>query len=598
MIFYKIHNHNLWPQGVYFKKPQKQFRFFWTSLHFALRFECVFFLRKKPKIKTIYIKKALKAILPDSILFTGFVFLLFCVCPRIEIRASDKKTLRINLETATQIALTNYYLLLSLKNKNTAIKELISERWRDLLPTLGVNMTRQRYIIQDSNDYIYNAILLNVDQIIYDGGKKKLDLDIAQLEEILSREDFKITSSNVRLEVEKNFINTLVALAKVALNKKSVERAKEQLRLAKLEAKLGFTTQIQVLSVASRLQEIEFALVKSVNEYLKAKNDLKLVMSLDHQSDLIIEGNLLTDFYLSYPDLKKETLIENAQNQRSEIVRIKINNKKLAKERELAENAWIPQISVGGSYGRTGITYPLQNDTWNVNVKVVFPLGGSTNTTTENLGMRYNNQASSGFAGTVNPNFNAATSNNLQVLDNMSYSRKVMESKIKLGDSIAEKKRLEQSIAIEVEKASDVVKESYDLITIGSGMVYFRYESMRLMNTKIQVGEAKRSDILFAETELVGAQEKLVDAIGKYCTSVYELEWVSGLQPDSLKLFKYKPNHGNTILPLILQNRPIPKSKAAENFKVKDIEEYFNSPDTDSEADRGLLDAYDPIKKK
>lgn len=441
MIFYKRHDHNLWPQWSDFNKPQKRFRklfrFFWTSLHLALRFECVFFLQDERKVSIFRIRKVLRGILGgSSILFACFIFLL---CSGIEVRASDKKTLRVNLETATQIALTNYYLLLSLKNKNTAIKELISERWRDLLPTLGVNMTRQRYIIQDSSDYIYNAILLNVDQIIYDGGKKKLDLDIAQLEEILSREDFKITSSKVRLEVEKTFINTLVALAKVALNKKSVERAKEQLRLAKLEAKLGFTTQIQVLSVASRLQEIEFALVKSINEYLKAKNDLKLVMSLDHQSDLVIEGNLLTDFYLSYPDFKRETLIENAQNQRSEVVRIKINNKKLAKERELAENAWIPQISIGGSYGRTGVTYPLQNDTWNMNVKVVFPLGGSTNTTTENLGMRYNNQASSGFAGTVNPNFNAATSNNLQVLDNMSYSRKVMESKIKLGDSIAEK---------------------------------------------------------------------------------------------------------------------------------------------------------------
>nr|WP_281493499.1 TolC family protein [Leptospira stimsonii] len=135
--------------------------------------------------------------------------------------------MRINLETATQIALTNYYMLLSIKNKNAAVKELIAERWRDLLPTLGLNVTRQKYIIQDSNDYIYNAILLNVDQIIYDGGKKKLDLDIAKLEETLTREDFKITSSKVKLEVQKNFINTLVALAKVALNKKSVERAKE-----------------------------------------------------------------------------------------------------------------------------------------------------------------------------------------------------------------------------------------------------------------------------------------------------------------------------------------------------------------------------------
>ncbi|EPE81881.1 hypothetical protein LEP1GSC021_0003 [Leptospira noguchii str. 1993005606] len=89
-----------------------------------------------------------------------------------DVYASDKKTLRVNLETATQIALTNYYLLLSLKNKNAAIKELISERWRDLLPTLGVNMTRQKYIIEHSNDYVYNAILVNLDQIVYDGGKK------------------------------------------------------------------------------------------------------------------------------------------------------------------------------------------------------------------------------------------------------------------------------------------------------------------------------------------------------------------------------------------------------------------------------------------
>ncbi|RHX85414.1 transporter [Leptospira stimsonii] len=536
--------------------------------------------------------KALPKLLILSILFSNYI--LF----PIVLDASEKRTMRINLETATQIALTNYYMLLSIKNKNAAVKELIAERWRDLLPTLGLNVTRQKYIIQDSNDYIYNAILLNVDQIIYDGGKKKLDLDIAKLEETLTREDFKITSSKVKLEVQKNFINTLVALAKVALNKKSVERAKEQLRLAKLESKLGFTTQIQVLSVASRLQEIEFSLVKSINEYLKAKNDLKLAMSLDYISDIEVEGNLLTDFYIQNPNFKKDTLIQNAQNERSEILKIKINNKKLAKEKELAENAWIPQVSVGGSFGRTGVNYPLQNDTWNVNFKVTFPLGGSTNTTTENLGMRYNNQASTGFAGTVNPNFNAATSNNLQVLDSMSYSRKVMESKIRLGDSLAEKKRLEQSIAIEVEKAGDSVFESYDLIKIGSGMVYFRYESMRLMSTKLQVGDAKRADILFAETELVGAQEKLVDAIGKYCTSVYELEWVSGMRPDSLSLFQFKPSKGNTILPLILENRPIPKAKIDPNFKSKDLEEYFNQSDIESELDSNTLDEFDPARKK
>ncbi len=109
-----------------------------------------------------------------SIFFAYIIVLFFFLCT--DVYASDKKTLRVNLETATQIALTNYYLLLSLKNKNTAIKELISERWRDLLPTLGVNMTRQKYIIEHSNDYVYNAILVNLEQIVYDGERKSLIL--------------------------------------------------------------------------------------------------------------------------------------------------------------------------------------------------------------------------------------------------------------------------------------------------------------------------------------------------------------------------------------------------------------------------------------
>lgn len=525
------------------------------------------------------------------------IILLFYFLP-FSIFASETKTLRINLKTAKEIALTNYYLLLSIKNKNSAVKQLITERWRDLLPTLGVAVTRQKYIIEDSNDYIYNAILLNVDQIIYDGGKKSLDLDIARLEEILTREDFKITSSKVQLELQRSFINCLAAQAKVALNRKSVERAKEQLRLSKLEMKLGFATPIQAMSVASRLQEIEFALVKSVNEYLKAKNDLKLTMSLDYSADLILEGDLLSDFYITYPNFEKDKLIQHAQSERSEIIRARINNHKLQKEQELAENAWIPQISLGSSYGRTGITYPLQNDTWNMNIKVTFPLGGSTNTTTENFGMRYNNQASTGFAGSVNPNFNAATNSNFQVLDNMSYSRKVMESKIKLGDSIAEKRRLEQSIAIEVEKVGDTVKESFDLIKIGSGMVYFRYESMRLMSTKLDVGQAKRADILFAETELVAAQEKMVDSIGKFLISSYELEWVAGMPTDSLKLFKFSPGNGNTILPLILENREVKKEKVDENFQIKDIEDYFDKADTDTETSSDLLDKIDSQKSR
>ncbi|BDA77824.1 channel protein TolC [Leptospira kobayashii] len=480
------------------------------------------------------------------------------------------------MDTAIQIAATNYYLLQTIKNKNSAIKDLITERWRDLLPTLGVNVIRQRYIITDSNDYIYNGIMLTADQVIYDGGRKGLDLDIAKLEELLSKEEFKITYARLKLDVEKNFMNVLIASGKIALNKKSLERAREQLRLVKLELELGFTTDVQVMSILSRQQEIEFALTKSKNEFLKAKNELKQIMGLSYEADLILEGDLLRDFLINKPTITKNTLIERARNERPEIMRAKVNHHKVEKEKDLAENAWIPQISVGGAYGRTGIEYPLRNDAWNVNFKVTFPLGGSTNTLTENTGVRYNNLANSGFGGNTNPNFNSSTNNDFQFLNNMGYSRKVMESKIKLGAAISERKHLERGIAIEVEKSADSVLEAYDLIRIGSGAVFFRYESLKLMTTRSQVGEAKRADILFAETELVEAQEKLVEALGKYMISSYELEWVSGMVPQTMKLFEYSPKNGNTILPFLLLDKPIDKKGIPEGLRPTDLDEFFD----------------------
>ncbi|MCE9501754.1 MAG: TolC family protein [Leptospira sp.] len=490
----------------------------------------------------IYIKTAAWAF--------GFLLLFLVSHP---VLARPKKVIEIDLEAAIQIAATNYFALKAMRNKNIAIKELITERWRDYLPSVGLVYIRQRYIIADGQDSISNEIRLNVEQVIYDGGKRGFDLDVARLEEILTREDFQITFNRVRLEVQKSFFAVLAAAGKVSLDKKSLERAKEQLRQSRLEQQHGFSTNVQVMSVASRLQEIELALLKSRNEYLRTKNDLKLVMTIDYDTDLKISGDLFRDFYLYRPAIDMDQLITRARSERPEILRAKINVHKLETEKEMAENAWIPKFSVGGYYGRMDEVFPLREPTWGVNMKLTFPLGNSTSNTTTSTGVRPNSLQATGIRND-NTNFNNSSNSTFQFADNLGYNRRVMEGKIKLGEGITEKNRLEQTIAIEVNKACDSTKESWDAIHIGNGQVYFRYESLRLMTTRYNVGEAKRSDILLAETEMVEAQEKLVDSMAKYMMSAYELEWVSGMKPDSLKMFKYSKGNGNSILLKILND--------------------------------------------
>ncbi len=521
-------------------------------------------------------------------------FLLLIVCEVFfsqSICAKQKRALEIDLESAIQIATTNFFALKAIKNKNIAIKELITERWRDYLPAVGLVYIRQRYIIAEGQDSISNEIRLNIEQVIFDGGKRGFELDIAELEEVLTREDFQITYNKIRLEVQKAFFAVLAASGKVALNQKSLERGKEQLRLSRLEAQNGFSTNIQVMSTASRVQEIELALLKSKNEYLRTKNDLKLVMNIDYDSDLRILGDLFRDFYLYKPGFEMDVLIARAKVERPEILRAKVNLLKLEKEKELAENAWIPKISIGGYLGRMDQEFPLREPTWGVNLKVTFPFGNSTSNTTTSTGIRPNSLAGTGIRND-NTNFNNSTNSSFQFADNLSYNRKIMESKIKLGEAITEKNRLEQTIAIEVNKACDNTKESWDSIHIGNGQVYFRYESLRLMSTKYTVGDAKRADILFAETEMVEAQEKLVDSFAKYITSAYELEWISGLRPGSLNIYRHIPGKGNSLLSKILDDdfkRPKLEIAPFEEQEKSYLDEIdVNKPET--EKDKNLID--------
>ncbi|MEM7181065.1 MAG: TolC family protein [Spirochaetota bacterium] len=502
--------------------------------------------------------------------------------------------MKINLEAAIMIASSNYFALQSIKNKNKALKQLITERWRNYLPSVGLSYIRQRYIIQDSTDAISHEIRLNIEQVIYDGGRRSLSLDIAKLDEALSRRDFVVIYNKLRLDVQEAFFATLAASSKIVLHKKSLQRGLYQLKQAKLELAHGFSTSIQVMSVAARVEEIRLALLQARREYFQSINNLKLIMNVDYETELFIEGDLLKDYYLYFPKIDLRKLVTRAKSERAEVLRSKVSIFKLKKEKQLAENAWIPQFSVGAYGGRFGTEFPLREDVWGFNFKVTVPLGRSTNTTNFNSGVRPNSLAATGIRND-NRNFNNSTNSTTQFYDNMGYDRRVLESKIKLGEALWDRRQLVQKIAIEVNNAADQTKIAWDMIHTGNGNVYFRYHSLKLMSNKLDVGDAKRADILFAETELVKAQDSLVNAFSNYIVSAYRLEWVSGLRPGQLHLFKYKPGEGNTLLGEILDDS-FERIRSLDFKLDKDryiIEKYKDAPN-----EKGMIiDTIDIYKK-
>jgi len=476
------------------------------------------------------------------------------------------------MDSAIRIGATNHFALQAVKNRKLAIRELITERWRAYLPSVGVTYNRVRDINIDAQDQITHEIKLNINQVLYDGGKRSLDLDIAKIESMLAREDARIIYNKLRLDIQKSYLAVLAAAGKISLNKKSLDRAIMQLKQVRLEEKVGLATRVQVLVVASRVREIELALKKAQNEYKQSIHNLKLVLNLDFEIDLELKGDFFRDFFLKPPVLNTMKLIRRSRSMRPEIIRARTTLHKLKKEREIAKNSWIPRLSVGGYVGRNGVRFPMRQKSWGINFTLTFPIGSSSSTNSAGTGVDRNKSR-----------YSSNTSSALQFFDDLSYNRRVLESNISLGESIANYKKLRNEIAIEVQKACDSIKEFWETIRIGNGRVYFRYESLRIMITRYRVGDTKREDILFAELELVQAQEELIDTTARYMIAAYELEYASGMNPGSLKLFHYKPGEGNTLLKYLVSDDfgkikkfkrgkrliPVPKSRKDKTKKKK-----------------------------
>lgn len=507
-------------------------------------------------------------------------FLLAC-----EYASADGGVLRVDLSGAVRIGSANYFALQAIRNRQSVTDQMISERWRAYLPSVGVAYSRTRTINQAETDSIEHDIRLTIEQVIYDGGRRGLDLDLARIDKLLAGDDFRVTYNKLRLEIQRAYFRVLAARTKVLLNARSLERARLQLKEVRREESLGFTTRIQVLTVASRLREIELALDRAVHAHRQALLDLKLLLNLNMTVRLETETTIFQDYFLLSPSLAVEPLVEAAVRSRPEMKRASTQVHRLQKERELAEDDWIPRFSLDGYAGRSGPEFPVRQENWGLGFKLSFPIGSTTSNTTASFAQSHGRQSQTGTNATE-----------LKFFDDLGHDRRVLESRIALGEGVASSRQLPNQIAIEVQKAYDSLLEAWEAIRIGNGRAYFQFESLRLMHTRYRIGEIKRSDILFQETELVRAQSDLTDAISDYIGAAHELEYASGKDPGSLGLFQERKGRGNTLIPYLLGSSarvPVRPIEPPEKDPLWELDQLDQTPKTDKK-EEFLIDQVNP----
>ena len=481
----------------------------------------------------------------------------------------------LNLETAVQLGRTNSIILNTIQSRKETFKMLLTEKWRNYLPRVGVSYFGLKNLNFNQLDSAYNDVRLTINQLLYDGGENSRDIEIAKLQTLLNSEDFKISNEKLGFEIRKIYLETLLAASKLYLAQNSYKKLYSQYSDIILQKKTGFAIELQKIEVNTRFRELQLAEEKAKGQLKASLYNLKNILNLDPHAELHLEENPLDDFVIYPPNLDIDKLANHASKNKEEIKKSLLSIEIAKNQKEKSENYWKPKISIGAYAGQNvnGLL-PVKNDIYGFNFTISSQIGSNTAKTSGNYGVQSAGsgiQRIEGFGNQpVGQGDNAFNSGDIKFWDDLSYSRKILENKIQLEELVGKHKTTESEIRTEVYKTYDKLNEFHFTIRLSNAKLFQQYETLKLLNDKYSKGFSKRTEVLNLEVEFLKSQDELQEAFLNYIIQACKLAQTTSIDVKELKLFEINKRNGNSILKAIL-SRPDLLSKFKEEI-IKESE--------------------------
>ncbi len=406
----------------------------------------------------------------------------------------------LSLDEAVARALTCSTRLAALKSSIDVSRRIINEKWRSYLPDVGVSYSKEDTVAYREDDYRSQSILLNVGVDLYNGGRTSAEYRIAKLEALLAAEEYRIERNAIVLNVRSLYYELLKNLDEIAINRKLME-----------------SLELQRVQVEARIAEAEYGILKSENEYQNRLKDLRVLIGLAPGAALALTRMEIASVPVTAITRGRDELVAIALAKRNEFKKSTYLLYKTGREMELARAYYLPTIRLTGSYGYTGNRYPPNKKMWNVGISVTTAIFGSSLSGAQNYGESNNGGTRS-----------SQRSGQAGLYDNPSYASAIIRTEASHREARLAHDLLRKSIAIEVVRAHDSVRENATRIAVSEKNVALLEKQVAIEDAKARLGEITRYDVLKTYLDLSSARLRRLVAKTDYLIAVAVLERTLG----------------------------------------------------------------------
>lgn len=325
-------------------------------------------------------------------------------------------------------------------------------------------------------------------QPVFTGGKILHSFNNARLDLKIANEQLDNSKDQLILDVKKVFYNILIFKELLTAHTEAFQIAEENLKNIRESFSLGMVSKYDLLRGELALASIKPNIL-SIQKLLKlSKLNLKMMIGYPEEKTIDVQGELT----YSARQLELSQLIHQALTNRSEIIQLKMEQKKMKNLLKIAYAQYIPDFAIVASYSYRSNNFRFTEKNW-------------TDYYTVNLGITF-------------PIFNG-----------LKRSAQIGEMKVLNRIMALNLEQMNNATRTQIENYFLSVQEEYENIQSGLKNIETAREGIRIARLNYSEGMISILELNASINELTKARVSCLQAIYNYNIALAELEKISGM---------------------------------------------------------------------
>ena len=402
---------------------------------------------------------------------------------------ADGNIIVLTEKEAIEIALKNNYDILSKKEEIKEASARLQQAWSQVFPYISVGANYTRYedhpFITYEDNRGYNFSLT---QLLFSSGRVANTIDSAHKVLEATRESRDELENKIIYNVKQAFYNVLLAKEFVRIRKETLELAEENFSITRERYKRGEASHYDLLRSKVEVANIKPQLIKAENFLKTSLNFLKVLLGIDPSQEIRVKGKFR--FIPEEIDLKRE--VNLALEKRPALKEISLQEEAAKAQVKAAFAGYLPQVNL--------------NFTDYANQKEAFSVGRE----------KYDDY------------WVATISVSMPLFDGFLTHSKVKEAKAKQRKLSILRKKLKDSVKVEVENAVLELEAAKSSVESQKENVERARKVYQIIKERYAQGEASQLDLLDARLALSTAQVNYTQSLYDFMLSKAKLEYVTG----------------------------------------------------------------------